>query len=823
MNTLVQDIRYALRALTRTPAFTAAAIGTLALGIGATTAVFTLTHEALFTPPAVEAPERLAMMYTTSSRGAPRSASSYPDFLDTRAQSRAFDDMAAYSWVPISVGVESDGGLATGQLVTGNYFNVLGVRAGLGRTLLPTDDARGSPQAVAVLSDAFWRRRFGGTAVLGASMRLNGVPFTVVGVLPPTYRGLTAGRGPDVWLPMQAGPLLGEGVGAVSMPGVFDARTTRWLAGVVGRLAGGATVEQARAEMAGISTRLAAIDSAARGNRSITVDPLPRRILPPGAESDIARFLALLLGVVGSTLLLASSNLANLLLARASARQREMGIRVALGAGRVRLVRQLLTESAVLAVLGAAVGVVVAIFALDLLAGFALPGGLLVRDLAIRLDTRVLWAALACAGGSALFFGLVPALQATDAPVLSALRGDSARVAGGAIRRWLVAAQVALSLVLLVGSALFLRTLQRALVFDPGFRAEGVTVARFSLSLLGYQPEARSAFVDRLLDAASRLPGVDAATVGTLVPFQAGGHRGVGLMPAGYDPAPDESMRADLVQVTPRYFEVLGIPLLRGRAIGESDRAGSRLVVVISATAARRWWRDRDPVGSTLRVGGPTGPGPEYEIVGVAGDVAWESLGDAPTPYAFFALAQASPTGSLTLAVRSSAAPGAVASALRSTFRSLDPDLAMMALAPVTDWVDSSVAPQRIAATLLTFFGLLALVIAALGIYGIVSFSVARQTRAIGVRIALGAPRRHIAGLIARGVAGPLAAGLAVGVVASWALAGTLRHFLFQVDPHDPLTLLIVVVVLTAIAAGATLGPTLRAARIAPMEALRHD
>ena len=447
MNTLISDIRYAIRTLFRAPGFTLAAVGTLALGIGATTAVFTLVHEALFTPPAVDAPERLAMLYTTSSRGAPRSASSYPDFLDTRNWSRAFEDMATYSWVPISVGGDADAGLARGQLVTGNYFAVLRVRAALGRTLLPADDARGAPQSVVVLSDAYWRRRFGGAAsALGSTVRLNGVSFTVVGVLPPEYRGLTAGAGPHLWLPMQAGPLLGEGVGSAGVAQSFDQRQSRWLAGIVGRLAGGASFEQARAEMAGISGRLYALDTL-RGKRSITVDPLPRRVLPNGAEADVARFLALLLGVVGSTLLLASSNLASLLLARASARQRELGIRVALGAGRSRLVRQLFTESAALAGLGAFAGIVVALFVLDLLAGFALPGGLAVRELAVRLDARMLLTALACAGGSAVLFGLVPALQATRAPGGAYLRGDSTHAAGGSIRRWLVGAQVALSLV----------------------------------------------------------------------------------------------------------------------------------------------------------------------------------------------------------------------------------------------------------------------------------------------------------------------------------------------------------------------------------------
>jgi putative ABC transport system permease protein len=389
------------------------------------------------------------------------------------------------------------------------------------------------------------------------------------------------------------------------------------------------------------------------------------------------------------------------------------------------------------------------------------------------------------------------------------------------MRRWLVGAQIAISLVLLVGAALFLRTLERALVYDPGFRSEGVTVARFSLSLLGYEAPARAGFVDRLLEATTGIQGVVAAGVGTVVPFQAGGRRGTIAAPAGYDPAPDESMRADLVHVGPAYFTAVGIPILRGRAITSADGAGAPPVAVISRVAAERWWRGRDPVGGTLRLGGSDGR--DYVVVGVAGDVAWQDLGEAPAPYLFLSLAQAAPAGSLTLAVRSTADAPAVSAAVRSAFRTLDPDLALMALGPLDDWVAARIAPRRIAASLLTAFGVLAVIIAALGIYGVVSFAVARQTRAIGVRLALGARRSHVVRLVARGVAGPVVFGILAGTAAAWALGGVVRHFLFRVDPRDPVTLLAVATLLAAIAAAATIGPIVRASRIPPMEALRHE
>jgi predicted permease len=818
MNELLLDLRHAGRALARQPGFAATAILTLALGIGATTAIVSLAHEALFTAPPVRDADRLAVLYTASRRGAPRSATSYPDFQDYRARSRAFTDMAAWSWIPLSAGGESETGLLSGQVVTGNYFQLLGILPALGRLLQPADDLPGLAAPAVVVSHDLWRRRLGASpAAVGSTLRLNGVPVTVVGVAAAGFTGLAAGRGPDLWIAMRAAPLMGEGVGSVADPRVWTSRGNRWLSGIVARLTEGAALEQGRAEMAGISSQLERED-ADRGARAITVDPLPRRILPAGTDGDVARFLGLLIGVVACALLLTSINLASLLLARASARQREMGIRLSVGAGRGRLIRQLLTEGVVLAGLGGAAGVVVAIFALDLLAGFALPGGLPLGDLRVRLDARL----LAIAGGSAvasiLLFGIAPALQTTRTPVLVALRGEEP-AAPGRLRRWLVSAQVALCLMLLVGAGLFLRTLQGALAFDTGFRADGVAVARYSLALLRYPPEARAAFADRLLTSVTSLPGVEGAALATLVPLQAGGHLGTMASVDGYQPAEGEEMRTDLVRVTPGYFDVLGIPLLRGRAVLPSDGPGAPLVAVINRTAAHRWWAGRDPVGGTFRLGDAA-----YQVVGVVDDATWETPGAPLTPYIFVALAQsAAPMGSLTLAVRTPGQAATLLPLLRRAFRDLDPDLSLMTAGTLDDWLADTLGAQRTGAALLSLFGVLAMVIAALGIYGVVAYYVTRQTRAIGVRVALGAPRSHVVGLVARGIGGPVGLGVAAGFAAAWALAGTVERFLFGVQPHDPVTFATMALALAVVAAAATAGPVRRALRINPTEALRHE
>lgn len=819
----MRDVRYALRQLAQHPGFTVAAVATLALGLGVTTAIVTLADAALFRQPVLRAPNQLAMVYTTCRRGDARCSSSYPDYLDYRDRATTFDDLAGYSWVPLSVGIEADTRRVAGQVVTGNFFQLLGVPApAAGRFLQAGDDVRGAAATVMVISHELWQTGFGGSeAVVGQSVSLNGVPFTVVGVAPRGFRGLELGGEPDVWLPMAAGPLLGEAAGAVGDPGVFDRRGDRWIQALVGRRAPRATIDQVRAEMAVISAALQQSDPEARDDRQVTVDPLSRFVLPVGQEQSVVRFVGLLLSVVGLTLLLATANLANLLLARAVSRQREIGLRLAVGADRFRIGRQLVVESLCLAVIGGAAGLAVGIWTLDVLSGFALPGGVTIGALRLGLDGRMVAIAAAVTLLTGCGFGLAPAVHAGRTDVMALLRGDPRIGTERSRFRWaLVSVQVALCLVLLVGSGLFLRTLRTALDVDLGFRGDGVALARFNPALARFTEPRAVAAVDRLLERAAAMPGVENAAVATLVPLQDGGHRATFVTVDGYQPGPDEELRVEYVFVSEAFFETLGIPMRRGRGFLPDD-AGTR-TVVISEAMARRYWTDRDPVGGRIRTAGGT----TFDVVGVAGDVTWRTVLDDPTPFVFLPLDQSpaeTAQGFLTLAVRWSGDAAGAVPEVRQLFRLVAPDLPVTTVTTMEAEVERVLMPQRFGALLLTLLGVLAVVLAAVGIYGVVAYTVSRETRSIGVRLALGGTARDAVLSVTRRVAVPVAAGVGAGIVLAVVLARTVTPFLVGVPPTDPLTFVSVTGGLLLVTMASVVIPARRASQVDPMEALRHE
>ncbi len=823
LESILQDLRYALRTLARNPGFTLVAMITLALGIGATTAIFSVADAALFQAPPVREPERLATIYTTCRRGDPRCSSSYPDYEDYRRRSRAFEDMAAYSWLPISLGGESaQARQAAAQLVTGNYFSLLGLSPFQGRLIQPSDHQRGEVSSVVVLAHDLWSGPLGGDAgIVGQTMRLNGVPFTVIGIAPPGFQGTGLGDQVELWIPMFSATQLN--FGAVSDPAIWDERGSRWIDGLTGRLAEGATVEQARSEMLAISEQLRQEDPRARGPRSVTVDAASTYRLPVRSRSEIVQFVALLAGVVGFTLLLACANLANLLLARAAARGRETGVRLCLGAKRSRLLRQLMTESLLLSLLGGLAGLLVAHWMIGLLASFELPGGVSIESLRVSLDLRLLLFALAISAFTGVIFGTVPALQATRLDLVSSLKEGfrSSRSSSPRLRKALLAVQIALCLVLLVGSGLFLRTLYNGLSFDMGFPVQNLALARFNLSLLRYSPEQASGFVEELRQRAQGRIGVLSTAVATRVPLQLGGATGTFARVAGYQPAADEEMRVDHLHITPDYFRTLGLKLVKGREFSQQDRPGSPRVVVINQEMARLYWKDGKALGGSISLGNN-----EFEVVGVARNTNWRTLQDNQTSFVYLPLAQSPNQAAsrfLTLALRTKTPAESVFPVLLQDFQQLDPNLALNSLQSMQSQLERVLMPQRMGAFLLTGFGLLALTLAAVGVYGVVSYSVSQGRREIGIRMALGAGRTTVLRSVLAKTFPPLATGLLVGLVSALLLSRSIESFLFGVPAQDPLTLSSIGLGLGGIAFLATLIPARRAMLVDPVEVLRTE
>jgi len=821
---LLHDVRYAGRFLAGNPGFTLVAVATLALGIGATTAMFSLLDEVLLRRPAVESPESLVAVYTTCRLGAPRCSSSWPDYVDYRDRTDALADLAVQSATTASLG-EPGAGLQVVRLegVTGNFFQVLGVTPEHGRLIQPADDLLGAGEPVVVLSHRLWRDRFAAAPdVVGRSVRLNDQPFEVVGVVDREYEGVALDADTEMWIPLQR--ITGVVPGMPAGMDVWQQRDSRWMGRLVGRLAPGAAVEQARTELLALSERMREESPAARGPRSITVDPIGRYLAPNGAETDLPRFVWLLLGVVGATLLLACANLANLQLARGSSRGAEIGVRIAIGAGRGRLVRQLLVESLVLAALGGAVGLVLALAILALLGPFELPGGLPITSLDAGLDMR----ALAVSGGlvvvSAVLCGLVPALQATGSGVAEALkagRSPEGRRGGGRLRGSLVAAQVALCVVLLVGSGLFVRTLRSALSSDLGFEAREVALTTFNLSLLGYEPPEAFAFVEALTERARARPEVRSVAVGSVIPILGGARRGTFATVEGYEPAPDEEMRVDRVLVTPGYFETLGIPLLAGRDLEPADATGGEQVALVSREMAERYWPGGEAVGGSFSLFGSGA----WRVIGVVEDVRWRELSEETTNFAFFALTPSTSEAAsiLSLAVGTEGDAESLLPQLRTEARALEPDLTLAESTTMDGAIGDLLMPQRVGAAFLSGFAVLALLLAAVGIAGVVSYTVGEQRRSIGVRMALGAGRGEVLRLVLWSMTVPVGVGLVAGIGAAVALDGAVERFLYGVAPGDPLTYGTIAVMLAAIAFVATLLPARAATRVDPLEVLRAE
>jgi predicted permease len=822
---LRQDVRLSLRALRQAPGYTAAAVLTLALGIGANSAIFSLGNAALMRAAPVRSPETLVAVWTTCRAGDARCSSSYPDYLDYRDRSALLEDLAGYAFTRANLRGDGGARLLSVQASTGNYFELLGVDTAVGRTFTPEDERE--RRLVAVLTEELWNDQFGGDpGIVGRRVRLNSATFEIIGVTAEGFRGLHLGDGPDIFVPLLSGPALETGYPEDDSR--FTQRGSRWISQLVGRLAPGATVEQARAELLAISDQLAAEDPGARGPRRVTVESARQLIGPASDSGELSRFVWLLGGVVGFTLLLACANLANLLLARASGRQRELGVRLALGATRSRIARQMLTESIVLALLGGAAGLLVGGWLLSLLAGYQLPGGISIGRIGAGLDPLALAFTAALALLTGVAFGMAPALQATRVELDAGMRagGRGVVAGGGRLRGALVAVQLALCLVLLTGAGLFLQALRNGLDSDLGFPVGGLAVAAVDLGVLQYGPEQGRAFTDTLTERLEALPGVTAAGIGTRAPMLPGGTATMLHSVEGYQPGADEELRLEYTFVSEGYLRALGLPLLHGGSFTGSESPESRPMIV-NRDMAERWWPGRAATGGRVYFfDAEAGPGQTGDIVGVVENTKWDDGITTPDyPFAYLPLAASASwvSGRVVILARTQGDAGALLPALRAELAAVEPDASIMTLATMESLLDDVLMPQHMGARLFGWFAVLSLVLAAIGIYSVMAYSVSQRRRDIGVRMALGATRSDIVLLVVGGIAVPLVAGLAGGLGIARLLAGTISGFLYGVSATDPSTIAAVCGGLVAVALLAGLLPARRAMRVDPTVSLRAD
>jgi putative ABC transport system permease protein len=823
MESLLHDLRFGMRMLLKSPGFTAVAALSLALGIGANTAIFSLIDKVMIRKAPVEEPDRLVVVSVDSGRGL-GTVFTYPDFADYRARNEVFEGLVCYAQRALTL---NDGGQAEriqGTLVSGNYFTALRVQPALGRGFLPEEDKTRGSHPVVVLSYGLWRRRFGAApGLVGKAVNLNGVNFTVVGVAPPEFTGTVPGIAPDVYVPVMM-------QGQVSPSWKFDplfgprSRNLSWLE-VLGRLKPGVSREQAAAAMTALGSQIAKANPNPDGSPRFE----PKFVLEDGSRGhtyllrDLRFPLQMLMATVGLILLIACANVANLLLARAAGRASEIAVRLAVGAGRARLIRQLLTESLLLSTLGGVGGLALAASISGLVISYTPPNNFSTLTLDNRLDMRALGFTLAISLVTGILFGLAPALSASRRDLVSALK-DESRLLGKSfgslsLRSLLVVGQVALSVIVLVGAGLLIRSLQKLQAIDAGFDPAKVLVMSADVSLSGYDKERGLRFFPELLERVKLLRGVEAASLAAQVPL------GVAisslLKAEGYTPKPGEDLSSDFNIIGPDYFRTMKIPLLHGREFGPSDTTTAPQVAIINETAARRFWPDQNPVGRRLTLG--RAPDEEVrEIVGVVKDSKYRRLNDEARPAAYAPFAQ-DYRANMALHVRTSGEPGAMLAAVRREVQALDASLPLYNVKTLEEQKSSSVYTSRMAATLLTVFGLLALGLAALGLYGVMAHAVNRRTRELGIRMAMGAQAGDVLKLILTQGLTLALIGVGIGLLAAFALTHWIESLLFGVRPTDPLTFTAIAAALTLVALVACYIPARRATKVDPLTALRHE
>jgi len=824
MTTLFQDLRYGLRMLAKNPGFTAVAIATLALGIGANTAIFTIVNAVLLNPLPVTDASRLMQLDTTDKKTtvalgkATRLGISFPNYQDYARQADVFSGLAAFQPIGLTMSGGEKPKLFQGYLVTANYFDVLGVKTIVGRTFRTDEDQHPGGDTVVVLSYGLWSREFGGTRdIIGRRLTLNGNIYTVIGVTAPQFKGtLLFSSADQIWIPVSMHSQVLAGFLEANFE---DRRFLDFTA--VGRLKPDVSERQAKSAVETIASRLEQQYSKDNQGRSAVLSPIADASLGINVHDQVARAGEVLMGIVGLVLLIACVNLANLLLAQTARREKEMCLRAALGAGSARLVRQSLTESFLLSLVGGAAGLLIGYWGRSVLWSYR-PAFLAQADLALALDGRVLAFTFAIAVLTAILFGMVPAWKVSRPSLTDTLNtgGRSGSLAWGRsrFRQALVVSEVALALITLVGAGLFLRSLRYAQSLDPGFESKKLFVVGVDLGSQHYDQDHGEQYYRAVIDGATSVPGVQSAAVASNFPLGGGLARTIFL--EGQDEKSGQrGTLTSLDNVSSGYFQTVGIPLLLGRVFNDLDRKETTPVAVVNRAMAKHFWPGQSPVGKRFHFFGET---QLREVVGEVGD-SWQfGVAEDPQPVAYLPIAQDYSSFGV-LHVRTAGDPGGVIPSVREQVQSVDRNLALIAVNTIGELLDQGMWAPRMGAMLLGAFGLLALLLATVGIYGVLSYSVSQRTQEVGIRMALGATPGSVLRLVVGQGMLLVAMGVGIGLAGSLGLARLLASLLFGVRTSDPATFMAVALVLAAVALIATYIPARRATKVDPMVALRYE
>ncbi len=817
---MLQDFRYALRTVAKNPAFAAVAILALALGIGANTAIFSVVNAVLLKPLPYDEPDRLVMLWGNVQRAVvERRGNSFPDFFDWRDRNRSFEAMAAVMDTNFTLEIGDEPERVLGEIISAAYFPILGIKARAGRVFAAEEDSKPGAAMVAVIGEGLWTRRFGGDpSAIGRTLQLSRRSYTIVGVAPKGFRGMSDQA--EIWIPVMAADL-GE---------MLAERGTRGFPALA-RLKRGVGIAQAQAEMNGISAQLEKAYPRTNEKRGVEVAPLHTEVF-----GDLRLALLVILAAVGFVLLIACANVASLMLARAESRQKEMAVRIALGAGRWRLLRQLTIESLTLAGLGGALAILLSAWGTDAL--MALSPVQFPSFVRVRIDTGVIAFTSLVSLGVGILLGVAPALSSTLVTVHDALREFTGRATGTVhrerFRSALVVAEVALALVLLVGAGLFMRSFRKLATLDPGFKPEGLLTFRVGLPRIappaqqpataGQAPAPEVAITARRIrESLQALPSVQAVALSSDLPLS-GEDSAIFYTAEGQPPVSAQNRpRAYVHRVTQGFFGTLGVRFIQGRDFAPEELDGSRNVVIVSEGVARRFWPGQDPIGKRVKGGGADSTAPWMSIIGVVAETKYRGLPRNPTPDPDVFLPFSDRARGFAVFLRAATDPAGLTGAARDAIRNVDRAAVIFNVAPMTDRVSRQMARARFTNWLMGVFAGVALLLALIGIYGVMAYSVAQRTREIGIRIALGATRGQIQRMIARRSLTLVLVGVGIGMAASAALTRLVKTLLFGVSPTEPLVFAAVAALLVVTSMIAAWVPARRATRVDPMVALRYE